>query len=175
MIVALIFFLWFFPFSGFLFGQTTGFFRRAARILFQLTARFFFRFTLQFGGFSFTTGFIRLRSLGHFVGRLISHFLIFRCFTLSLVSGFALGFLFGFTLRFLFSFATGLFFSLATRLLFRFTLRLSFCFRLSLLSVGITFHVCALFADFDLHRLTFTPGAWNIQGAARFALQRQFA
>ncbi len=168
-IVAFILFLRFFPFSRFLFSQAARFFSNAACVLFQLTARFFFRFTLQFSRFRFATGFVGLRSLGHIVGLMIRHFFFFRCFTLRLFSGFALGFLFGFTLRFFFSFATGLFFSLALRLFFRFTLSLGFCF--CLFSFRITFYVGALFADFDLHRFTFTPGAWDIQGTACLTLQ----
>ncbi len=172
-VVSVIALGWFyFPVACFLLGQFACFFSNTARIFFQLTAGFFFHFTLQLCGFGFTAGFIRLAGPGHIVGLLVAHFLIFRCFALSLFRGLAFGLLFGFTLRFFRCFAPGFLFRLTTSLFFRFTLRLRFCLSFSFFSLSILFYIGALFADFDLHRLTFTPGARNIQGTARFTLQR---
>ena len=79
--------------------------------------------------------------------------------------------LFGCALRFRFAFCE--LFSFAPCLLFRFTLCLLCRFsQLGFLRIAI--YISAFLADLNLHRFTFTAGARDIQGAARFALQSEF-
>ncbi|SSW84038.1 Uncharacterised protein [Klebsiella pneumoniae] len=82
------------------FCHATRFFGDAASFFFQLTAGFFFRFTLQLGSFIFTAGFFSLGSFGHFVCLLIAHFVFFRSVTLHFITCVAFRFFCGLTFSF---------------------------------------------------------------------------
>ncbi len=82
------------------FSHTARFFSDAASFFFQLTAGFFFRFTLQLGSFIFTAGFFSLGGFGHFVCLLIAHFVFFRSVTLHFITGVAFRFFCGLTFSF---------------------------------------------------------------------------
>ena len=83
-----------------LFCHTTRFFSNTTCIFFQLTAGFFFRFTLQLGSFIFTAGFFSLGGFCHFVCLLIAHFVFFRSVTLHFITCVAFRFFCGLTFSF---------------------------------------------------------------------------
>ncbi len=155
------------------FRHAASFFCYTTRFFFEFATCFFFRFTLQLCSFILTAGFFGLGGFGHIVSLLIAHFVFFRSFTFRFFSGFTLSLFCGLAFSFLLRLAFGLFFCLTTGLLFRFTLRLLFRGQAFSL-LRIAFHKGALLADFDLYRFTFSTGTWNVQGAARLTLQRQF-
>ena len=82
------------------FCHAARFFGDAASFFFQLTAGFFFRFTLQLGSFIFTAGFFSLGGFGHFVCLLIAHFVFFRSVTLHFITCVAFRFFCGLTFSF---------------------------------------------------------------------------